>query len=412
MPERARRYLVVILALLIIISLPSSAQGEPPPTPEPDPVSFVIWWPEPLAPLGNTEIEDYLFSVFDGFEAAENGQVRVEFRRKAVDAVGGIMPTLRTGSTVAPGALPAVTIIRRDNLLSAEQGGLVVRLEGRVTSAVVAELGPGLALGQIDNVLYGLPYLLIVNHMIYRNMPDNPVAGWRFEDVLEWGEPFLFAANRASGLNTVFLVQYLDAGGTLSGQGDLQLNPDALFTVLDFYETARQRGLIDESVLTYTNPSEFESAFIDSSINAGIFNSSIYLTLQDDETDLRTGYIPTLSGAPTSVLDGWVWVITSSDTQQQEIAERFFAWMMDPDRQEAYARLVHRLPSQQSVLRRWFADDTGNAVNVILENSLLPLPETASGPLARAMQAALVSVISGELTAAEATQQVIDQTTE
>ena len=96
--------LVILAVLLVAVTLASgaSAQDGGATSTQTEPTTLVVWWPEPLAPAGNTDIENMLMSHFRDFEQAQ-GNVIIEFRRKAVTDPGGIMPTLRTASVVAPG---------------------------------------------------------------------------------------------------------------------------------------------------------------------------------------------------------------------------------------------------------------------------------------------------------------------
>ena len=92
-------------------------------------------------------------------------------RRKRTSGLGGILPTLRTAGPVAPGALPDLTLMRRADMLTAATEGLIVPLDTWIpTDLVDDDLLPGTrALGEIDGVLYGVPYALnIVSHGLSR----------------------------------------------------------------------------------------------------------------------------------------------------------------------------------------------------------------------------------------------------
>jgi ABC-type glycerol-3-phosphate transport system substrate-binding protein len=304
--------------------------------------------------------------------------------------------------------MPDLTLIQRSDLLAAVQAGLVHPWEGRVSSAVIGDLhSAALRLGQVDGQLYGLPYVLEVEHLAYR--PSSSEGSWRFEALLEREVPFVFPANRITGVNDVFLIQYLDAGGTFPEAGMETINVEALRTTLAFYEQAAAAGIVRPTVLDYSTPANYRRDLASGIIPAALVTSSLYLELLAEGQDLAYGLIPTLTGQPATVLDGWMWVMTTADTDRQALAMSFADWMLDEARQEDYAQHVRMLPSQRTTLRRM--DDAAYAqfVSRLLDSAILPLAESEAGPAARALQNALTAVLLGARTADQATQDVVEQ---
>jgi ABC-type glycerol-3-phosphate transport system substrate-binding protein len=383
-------------------------------------LKLVVWWPEALAPVDNTSANELLTSQIHAFEV-DDGNVQVERRLKKIQGAGGIMSTLRSASAVAPGALPDLTLVRREDLLEAVQAGLIQPLDRWVPSAILGDMtnlsNSILQLGQVDGTLYGVPYGLDALHIAYRSQAgaDNDSdMEWTFDAVLAREIPFVFPAGQANPINSTFYVQYLASGGTPPEDGNLTLSTPALRTVLDFYEQARLAGLIDEAVLGYASPLDYETDLVSRTIDAAVVDSTTFLTLSDRlenvQPELVFAPLPTQSGEATTLLNGWLWVMTTTDANQQALAADFLTWMMDADRQGKYLRTVFMLPSQQTALRNW--DDTSvdiDRVDEMLGNATLPLAANEAGTVARTMQNALVAVISGERTAQEATQDVIDQ---
>lgn len=378
------------------------------PVVEPTPVGptrMMVWWPENLAPITNEEASAVLAGHLADYERSQDS-VNVEIRLKQAQDVGGIMETLRTASAVAPGALPDLTLIRREDLLAAVQAGLIQSLEGRVSSAIIGNLhSTTLALGQVDDQLYGLPYALEVEHLAYHSLTNS--GSWRFESLLSREAPFVFPANRVNGVNDVFLVQYLDAGGTFAEDGTI--NADALRDTLAFYEEAIAAGIVDPAVLDYSAPANYRRDLASGAISAAVVTSSVYLEMLAEGQTLDYGLIPTASGEPATVLNGWMWVVTTPDADRQALAVTFLDWMLDAERQGEYNEAVHLLPSQYTALRRLVNPAYARFVERLLDNATLPLDENHAGPRARALQNALTAVLLGARTADEATQDVLDQ---
>ena len=238
------------------------------------------------------------------------------------------------------------------------------------------------------------------------NLPDAA-----FSTYLAGQIPFTFPGGSDDGLTSVFLVQYLAAGGSINADGTLVLDAEALTAVLQFYEDAVADELVTPDVLDYTRSTAYRSGLGGDIAGAVVVSSDVYLGLNADETALAFSAIPTTSGVPTTALNGWMWVITTPNPSRQLIASAFLSWMMNPNRQGEYVRSLNMLPSQQSAFQRGYSEDYNTFVTEVMANARLPLSDTANGTVARAMQAALVAVINGEQSAAQATETVISHVT-
>lgn len=391
-------------------------QSTPLPTSEVTPTSMTdltLWWPEPLNPLDRPEVTQLIGEQIEAFDRDEESLIDIEFRLKRYQDVGGIMATLRTASSVAPGALPDLTLMRREDLLTAVQSGLIYPLEGLVPSSTLGDLyGSALSLGQVDGQIYGLPYLLDIRLLAYHPEEEtDPVTDWSFDGVLDRNLPWVFTGRRTSGLNATFYAQYIDAGGTVAdASGNLTLNEDALRQVLVFYDQAVEADLLSEQVFEYASINDYLDDLISRRIPAAVIDSTAYLRMLDQNRYLAAAPIPTLTGNAISTLNGWLWVITTNDRDQQEVAARFLNWMMDSNRQRDYAQTIYMLPSQRSALVSMDNEQIDlNLMDTIVSSAILPLPDNVGGVLPRAMQTALTSVVSGQSTVTEAVAVVRSQ---
>jgi ABC-type glycerol-3-phosphate transport system substrate-binding protein len=409
--RQMRPLLWCLLALIIIIVPISSAQDTPtaPPVPDVPPRVITIWLPDTLAAPDNEAARAVIDAQTAAFIQAHDN-VEVQTRLKPTEGAGGIMSTLRTATDVAPDALPTLTLIQRRDLVSAQRLGLIQPLQNDVPATVQGDLDTALQLGEIGSDLYGVPYLLELQHLVYR--PDNGrnQTDWTFDAMLERSEPFMFPAGRTTGLSHVFLLQYLAAGGTLSEAGTLTLNQEALLATLEFYEAASDAGLINGFALNYTQPQDYLQAFNNEEFDIAVFQSSMYLRLHDADERLRIAPIPSMTGQPATVLDGWMWVLIPSAPEENNLGARYINWMLDAERQAEYARQVYRIPSRTSAIQRGLVSNADvDAYLQLLDNPVLPITESDGGTLARSMQEALSSVLTKEHTAEDATQRVIDE---
>lgn len=377
-----------------------------------EPDSLTLWIPDVLIPQAtDDETTNLLNQQIADFAAAEpDNEIAIEIRRKSSGRdAGGILPTLRSAKEVAPGAVPDVTLVNREDLLAAVQADddLVQPMDRFVSAAIISNLfTAALRMGQVEDELYGLPYTLEIQHVAYRR-GSFPLPDTRFATVLDNQIPFLFPAQRATGLSPVFLAQYTAAGGGISQTGTIILDEDALRSTFQFYEDAVNADLISQSVTGYTRPIDYRNVMLEGQSGIALVNTQLYLGLVGEGMDYSFASIPTEPGIATTSLSGWMWIITATDPNRQLIASAFLEWMMNAENQGEYARALHMLPSQRTAFRGWYSDEYTAFVTDVMENANLPLTDAPNSTVARAMQTALVGILNGDLTAEAATRQVM-----
>ena len=420
-PEREKRGRIVLrlcISFGIIICLLAAAgiraqEGSIDAEPAQPPLR--VWLPAPLI----SDESGAAFQLLSEHTAAFalSNAIGIEYRIKNVGNVGGIMSTIRAGKDVAPAALPDVALIRRRDFTSTQALQFMQSMETLFSSTLINDLDDGLEFGQIPldagSALYGLPYLYDVLLAVHALPMESTGFRLTFEDVLANEAAFLFPAARTNGLNQTFYLQYLSAGGLEPNDGVMTVNEEALGAVLKFYEDLFQRGLVAPDVLTYQSPTAYQSEFINRADRSqlAVFSASEYLEMisQQDAT-LMAAQVPTLSGGGYSIRDGWLWVLITPDMNRQTLSARYLEWMMEPEFHADFARALYHLPTQAALLD----DSLPPAVDPqffaqLLENATLPLPENEGGTAPRLMQEALIQVLHGDATAAQATGQVLSQ---
>lgn len=398
---------------------PTTAATETPDTPTPQPTptitpvgpsTLVIWIPEALLPDNDESLTALLDAEVNEFITVEEN-VQVDIRRKTTNTVGGIMSTLRTASAVAPGALPDITLLRREDLLTAVESGLIQPLEGRIASAVIADLYPSaLRLGRADNQLFGLPYLLDVYLYAYRETDAPAPDAWTFDSVIDRGQTFALPAETASGMSDVLWLQYAATSGTQPDDETFELVPSAVIDVFEFYQRLSDSQRLVPGVLDYSSPADYVDALADGRIETGIVTSSDLRSLANANPPLHYAPVPTKNGDPVTLVDGWMWVIVAPDTAQQALAGRFLNWMMEAGRHSNYAQAISMPPAQRGSLRRWsFAGLENSLLVSMLAGSLPAHPDADSGGAARAFQAAWQDVLAGRRTASDAATSALER---
>ena len=413
-----RLFLPASVVLLLLTSTLASAQDNSNQAESSAAPLLKVWLPAPLISDESGDAYQLLSEHTAEFSASNN--IDASYRIKDVGRIGGIVASIRAGKEVAPEALPDVALIRRRDFGAALASEYLQSLESLFSSSLLNDLDDGVEFGQIplDSglSLYGLPYFFDLLHSVY----TQPGAAARnllsFDDILSDEVAFLFPAARANGLNQTFYLQYLAAGGMTPDDGVMTINEDALLTVLEFYDVLVQRGLITADVLTYQSPAAYAADFANQleRPQLAIFNASEYLAMIDQQAiNVVAGEIPTADGNGSSILNGWLWVIVTPDRGRQALAARFLEWMMEPAFHAEFARALYHLPSQLAILDQSLPPNADSQFFAeLLQSAALPLPEGEGGTAPRLMQEALAHVLHGDLSAAEATRQVVEQLAE
>ncbi|XWX02786.1 hypothetical protein VZO05_09715 [Aggregatilineales bacterium SYSU G02658] len=375
-----------LLALLAVsISLHLTAQTPAPP-------DLTIWLPDTLANF-STDALSAFGAATDDFAVSQNINALIRIRRAS--EAGGILSTLRSASSVAPRALPTVTLLRRSDLLLATQERLIEPMPSLLTQSVAQAVSSTRRLCEVGGVLMGIPFLVDVQHVAYLPQPDVEYDGWRFEDVLARGLPLQFAGNATIGVNPTVYVQYMAAGGRIDEQGVLQYDAVALRQVLDFYEATREADLIDEQTLLFTSPAQYAAALSAAGERQWGTLASQYLRALTFEPDLRFAPIPTPDGTLSTVLEGWCWVLVSRDERTQPLAVDYITYMSSGSSVVTLARSVWMLPSQIALLADVLDEDQAAFYTELITNALIIPLDASSVAVERAIQEAFRAVLNG-----------------
>ncbi|MBN1679266.1 MAG: extracellular solute-binding protein [Anaerolineae bacterium] len=379
-------------------------QNTPTPTPgpdkpaEPDKLSLTVWWPDELYPKSGSTAGGIFDSQIDGFMRTYPSY-DLEVRQKRSSGLGGILPTMQTAKPVAPNALPDLTLMRRSDMLTAAAERLIVPLDDWAPSDLMDNslIPNAIALGEIDGVLFGVPYALNLYHTIYRESAfDGPLQ--MFEDVLDQQPVYLFPAkaDQNSQVNWSLLLQYWAAGGTLvTADGTPWLDGDVLNDVLAYYQAGIEAGIFDAALLDYEQPEDYWTAFVTNEANMAFVDSTTYLRHKNNLSNIGLAPLPTSTGATITTLDGWMWVLTTQDPDRQDRAEAFLSWMMRVNQHGILTEALGILPSQQRAMASW--DDqtyAGFAQNILGNTQIIPQSQR-NNAAAAALQASLLDVFNG-----------------
>ncbi|MBN1428088.1 MAG: extracellular solute-binding protein [Anaerolineae bacterium] len=377
------------------------------PTPtESGEIVLVVWMTEHLpltsdAPGGQEFLEQ--LATFDELHP----DIRVEVYTKRVSGTGGILSYLRTATAVAPSVLPDLALVDRSGLVQAGRENLVVPIGDLLDLALLTELYPVVqSLGSVDEELVGLPYLLEIEHSVYRetvfNTPPNS-----FETILRLRQPYAFPAGALGNVNNTILLQYLAAGGVLTDNtGNPKLDPESLTQVLTFYNQAHERGLIGTNLFQLTTPSESWRLYRDRQTNLAAVSSTTYLAERDDVRNTLLTWTPTPDGQAHTLATGWSWVVATHDPTRQSAVMSLVYFLMNPINQGLYSKAADKLPTRHAALIVWGEDDPYVAFADQLISNAYPMPDTSVQTIVgAAIQDALEAVLLNNVLPAQAAAQ-------
>lgn len=400
-----------IAALVVLAGISGTviAQEATPPA-EPPPFSLTIWLPMALADVENEAAGAELTAQIAAFEG-DHTDMHIALRvRDEGEAAGAILPTLTSSSQVAPSALPHLSLMRRADLIAAERSGLIYPLPGAAGSLTEDMLPSVEELGRVNGVLYGLPYALETLHLAYQAALEPPNT-WRFTDLLDAGFGYAFPAADSDRVNNTLYAQYAALDGDLLVDDDLVADSAALERFFTFFDDAVQAEVIDPSVLAYTTHQDYLPTLITGDLSAGVITSTAYLDALEQGAALTYGAIPTETATTSTVLDGWMWVLTTPQPNAQAAALDWIAFMADASRQATYTQIIGLIPASRSALDGWGSDPAyANFTEGLLRRALLPVPEDGeSAAFMRAVQNVLPTVITGEATPEQAAATVMGE---
>lgn len=371
---------------------------------------LTVWMPDTMydatdAP-GRQAFLDQL-ATFDD----QHPDIQVQVYAKRLRGPGGMLSYLQTGPPVAPTILPDLALVDRDALVETAHAQLAPPIDGVIGQAYQADLYPAaLETGRVGDALEGLPYLVEVDHVAYRQtvLSTPPLT---FSQVLETGQLFVFAGGVSSGVSPVVLLQYLAAGGTLANdKGAPAIDPAALTAVLEFYSQARVRHDVTSEVFQLPDTAAVWAVYRDRRANLAAVTSTQYLAGLAQVTSTRAGAIPTSDGKPAALARGWSWLLLAHDPDRQTAALALLNFLMSPANQGRYSEAAHYLPTQPAALALWASQDSGYPAfaDQLLTNAR-PMPDsTARVAIGVAMQDALEAVVLNGVQPAQAATRAAD----
>jgi ABC-type glycerol-3-phosphate transport system substrate-binding protein len=295
-------------------------------------------------------------------------------------------------------------VLDAGELETAARSGLIQPLDDILSPAEMADRFLfSIGLGTVDEQTLGFVVGADMQHLAYR--PDrfeSPPVSWT--EIISPPVPFLFpVGTRSQSVSDATLIQYLAAGGKLTGEdGGPWLDESVMVSVLGFYSACVSTGTISPTVVFRTRDAgQAWEQFQNGEGEIAVVPASRFW-LEADET-VAAAAIPTQSGQPLSIAQGWALGMVTDDPVRQSLAVLLLDWLIAPDHNGQWTQAAGYLPGTQGALRIWDVSNAGRAVLRSLMEAAVPPPRpeviAVVGP---AMQEAVDSVLRGWATPEEA----------
>lgn len=371
--------------------------------PSSGPLTLKIWLPPDFDPANETPQGDALQARLDEFSERHPG-VRVEVRIKALEGSGGLLDSLGAAYAAAPLALPDLIALKRPDLQKAAGRGLITAID-EYLSGESAEDWYDFALGlsTYREQTYGLPFAGDALILAYRpTTVENPPKSW--EDTIQAGRVFAFAA--ADPRAEFTLALYLSMGGSLVNEnGQAALEAELLEDLFSFYLDAENAGVIPFWMTQYDTNGLAWQTFSENRAQMAVSWTNAYFAQTPE--GINAAQIPTQSGTPVTVVNGWTWALSGSDPQRHALAVELAEFLSAGEFQAEWTTAAGYLPTRPSALAAWEEGPKRALASQILPLAQAIPDEIIYTEVSKLLNDATIAVLKKEISPAEAAAQVV-----
>lgn len=368
-----------------------------PATATPTPSVVTLWVPPPFAPDPATAAGALLIDRLAEFEARHPG-TRLDVRVKEQDGPAGLIETLRAAAAVAPSALPDVIALDPSDLAAAARDELV---EAYPAPLPPPEAGDWYAFAlepaTIDGTLFGVPSAAQTEILAFDPARfTRPPADW--SAILSGPAPFLFPAADPTAALTI--SHYLDLEGSLTQEdGSPALDPGVLETVLTFYGSAYNAGVLPLTSRQYETAGETWTAFNEGRAASVVAPLEAWMA---DSNGSAAVPLPGREPRGVALAEPWMWAVVGSAVQTQEAAVALVEWLSDPFFLGPWTHALGMLPPNEFALQAWPSTPDATLVGQVIAIAR-PVPsDSILDVVGPALQKAVDSVLSGSMSPQEA----------
>lgn len=357
---------------------------------ESGPLRLTLWLPPKFDPQSGTLAGNLLKERLAEF-GTNHPDVELEVRIKAVEGVGGLLETLRTASSVAPGAVPSLIALPRADLETAALSGLIYPypenaggLQGDDWFDYARDIS------QVQGAGYSLPFAGDALVLLYRPVNfSNPPQTW--DEILMSGQRLAVPAGDPQAV--VSLALYLSGSGLVQNeQGRPQLEAEVLQKVLNIYSRGLGLGVILPGMVDMASDGLAWQTYKDGGAQMVITWANRYLA--EPPADTTAGLLPSLSGQPYALADGWSWAVADPQPARRLLAVELAEFLTDADFLAEWSEASGTLVVRPSSLEGWADFYSRDLARTFAQSAQLRPSSGLASSLAPALQEAVRQVLT------------------
>lgn len=325
--------------------------------PTPENVTVTIWGPLELSPQGKEKGAEILQQQISAFESVHS-DIQIVYEPKAQTGPASLLNYIRSASAVAPAVLPDLIILRTTDFQEFTQTQLLFPLDGLIEESLVDDLYPfAMRDTTIDGSWLALPLTIEIEHGVTRrNQPQEPntLAELLTEDAPIW----LFAgqAHIQGEMSQALLLQLLALNEQLPLPSRLPPE-DELITLLSTLQGAQQAGAIPLQVLSLSENKELYERLRTGQADLIQSNSRQYIKNAQESQNIIFAPLPTLTESKVTVIDGYLFAVTTDQAREQEASSRYLNWLLESSRWGEWSEATGGLPARRSALAQAISDE-------------------------------------------------------
>lgn len=367
-----------------------------------------IWLPPEFDPALPEPAGILMQAQLTAFTAA-HPDVYIETRPKRLSGAGGMLDSLRAARDAAPNALPDLLVLNSYGLRQAAAALLVAPLDNLFTATERSDyFSYALQSAQIDPSLFGVP---IGSDFLVAAAPSGSYASQSiltWKTILDNERPMAFAGNDPTASTIWHLYQAAGGTYTLNTDGHLQIQRQPLRDVFAFLEALQSQELlsprsssINSTNLVWSMQPELPQALLLTDLSS-ILPDPLFAQTQ-------IWQIPSPGNKSVTLAKTWHFAIVNQTTQNNDrlrLVWELVKWLENAEYQTEWLYQAGLLPARLSILER--LPQPAQTIGKQLTAVASPHPPAeALNDFGVAVQGVLSKLLSQQISAEQATQQVL-----
>ena len=363
---------------------------------------LTIWLPAQFDPTNGTPGSNLLKERLRAF-ADQHAGLQIEVRVKNASGPGGLLDALTATSSAAPGALPDLIALSRDDLEAGAIKGLLYPYDSQASAPEDPDwFSFARQMGLVQSTPYGMPFAGDALVMLYRP-GQTPVLPTTWDGLLRQSGVVAFPAADIQALTTLAL--YESEGGQITdAQHRPILNADTLGSALKIFESGVKSGMFPPWLTTYDTDAQAWQAFKDKRATWVVTWVSQYLA----ELPADTSMIPFLpvndSANATTLATGWVWALGNPQPERRSLSIELATWLVQSDFLAKWTATVGYLPPRPTSLAGWTNQSLQTLLSQVVISAQLRPSNDLIASLGPVLKDATLQVLKAQSDPAQAAQ--------